>query len=120
MALDPVIRHAAAILGSSDMQRVIRVRRNYKSVWRWGAGANYLFRELVHAYDLDDHEAFLMSLARPKSGRKRKDDLACLISRLNQAGLNVPKIAITLELVHNIHMSEEAVAAYLKKRRRID
>ena len=119
MALDPAYRLAAEILGNPNIQRVIRIRQKYNPVWGWGAGADYLYRELVRAHGLEDHEDFLMRQAKPKRGRKREDDLAVRILRLKQMGFSVPKIAITLELLDNIYMSEEAVAAYLKNRRRV-
>jgi hypothetical protein len=91
------------------------IRRKFK--WHWNAGAEYLYVALIRALDLSDDEEKLLRLAKPKLGRKKKQKLAARIWALNSEGFNVPRIAAILE-AQGEHLSKEAVASYLKTRRK--
>jgi len=111
----------ASILSNPKIAHVLRIRRNYKPSWGWGAGAKYLYRELIRAWGLQEYETALMHVAKPKPGPKRDEGLARLISILKKDhGLTVPEITKFLgtDLKPPTHRSEEAVSSYLKSRRR--
>jgi hypothetical protein len=59
---------------------VLKLRREYKPAWGWGPGAKFLYRTILRAYGLTEHEKMLMDLAKPKRGRKKDDSTARLVA----------------------------------------
>ncbi|MHB8654678.1 MAG: hypothetical protein ACYDA9_12460 [Terriglobia bacterium] len=99
----------------SKLAHAARVRQFYK--WSWGAGAEYLYRELIRALSLKHHEEELMRLAKPKPGRRLERELAERIWSLRAEGRTVRQIQAELER-DGRSISKEAVESYLKTRRR--
>jgi hypothetical protein len=91
------------------------VRNNYK--WPWSKGAEYLYRELLRTLELEHGEAKLLELAKSKSGRKKKYELAARIHGLRAEGRTVREIREILSK-EGTHLSLEGVEAYFKTRRR--
>jgi hypothetical protein len=94
-----------------------RLPSRYKRRWPWGASAEFLYRELIRSLDFVHLEEVLVKLAKSRPGPKRNEPLARLIARCRKLGFKVPHIQKLLEM-HGINLSEEAVAAYTKSRRR--
>jgi hypothetical protein len=91
------------------------VRVQFK--WSWGAGAEYLYRELIRALGLEHMEEELLRLAKSKPGRKQERELFQRIVSLKLEGKTVPQIQAELER-DGRSISKEAVESYLKTRRR--
>ncbi|HEV2491585.1 MAG TPA: hypothetical protein VG204_00780 [Terriglobia bacterium] len=100
---------------TSRIKRALMVRYRFK--WPWGAGAQYLYRELICALGLEDSQDVLMDLARSKPGRKERGELFLRILGLRKQGKRVSQIQAELER-DGIHLSKEGVESYLKTRRR--
>ena len=94
---------------------LLGVRRNYK--WPWGAGAEYLYRELIHTLQLEHREDDLLDFAKSKPGCKPKLLLALRVLRLKAEGKKVREIQTILE-AEGQSLSKEAVESYLKTRRK--
>lgn len=95
--------------------QVIGIRQKYK--WSWSAGAEYLYRELIRALQLEHHEDELVALARSKPGRKQNWFLYARINELKKAGNTVRQIQSCLA-ADGENLSIEAIEAYLKTRRK--
>jgi hypothetical protein len=95
--------------------RAARVRVQFK--WPWGAGAEYLYRELIRALGLEHMEEELLRLAKSKPGRKEERELFQRIVRLKLDGKTVRQIQAELER-DGRSISKEAIESYLKTRRR--
>jgi hypothetical protein len=93
----------------------LNVRHRFR--WKWSVGAQYLYRTLICALGLDQDESTLLRLAKPKPGRKQESALARRIYQLKAEGKNVPQIQRILENEGEFR-SREAVASYLKTRRK--
>lgn len=104
--------------GLSDahrMREALRIRSDYKG--SWGAGHQYLYRCLIRALDLWDYEPELLHLAKSKRGRKPERELSERILLLKAEGKTVPQMKAILAS-EGTHKSPEAIAAYLKTRRK--
>jgi|SRR5580704_3081320 hypothetical protein len=102
-------------LDLANMRYLFEVRRLFTGTW--GAGAELLFRALIRALDLQQHESVLVRWAESKPGRKQERELAERIWQLKAEKKTVPQIRAILES-EGIYKSREAVAAYLKTRRK--
>jgi hypothetical protein len=91
------------------------VRRRFR--WQWGAGAKYLYRELIHALGLQAYEQVLLRLAKPKVGRREEGELAARIYNLRAEGKTVREMIAIFEAQGQFY-SKEKVESYLKTRRR--
>jgi hypothetical protein len=100
---------------NSRLIRAVRVRAHFK--WPWGAGAEYLYRELIRALGLEHMEAELLQEAKSKPGRKEERELFLRIMSLRLEGKTAPQIRSQLEQ-EGRPMSIEGVESYLKTRRR--
>lgn len=96
---------------------ILRVRVNYKDGWRWGAGAEYLYRELIRALGLQELEEALVALAKPRRGRREERELASRIWTLKAEGKTVPQIRSIFES-EGQYFSAEKIESYLKTRRK--
>ena len=76
------------ILTYTDFRLLIQIAKNYKSKWHWGAGPEYLYRELVRAYGLTKYESVLIETVRPKPGRKKDDSKARLVVKRSSAAVH--------------------------------
>lgn len=102
----------------SKRYTAIRVRLEFDDKWHWGASAEYLYRALIKALGLDENdEEELLRLAKPKPGRKEERELAGRIYSLKEQCKTVREIQQILAEERK-HLSIEAIAAYLKTRRR--
>jgi len=90
MAPEERQRHIEA----AKLSHVIRVRRKYK--WPWGAGAEYLYRELIRAKQLEHHEEDLIAFAKARPGRKQNYFVFRRIMSLRQRGNTVRQIQAVL------------------------
>ena len=99
----------------ANLNYLLRVRREYK--WPWGAAAEYLYRELIRAYQLDHHEEPLIAFVKSKPGRKQNYLLFRRIMALRTQGNTVRQIQALLA-ADGIHLSVGAVESYLKDRRK--
>lgn len=99
---------------AAKLSHLLRLRREYK--WQWGAAAEYLYRELIHAYQLDDHEESLIAFVKSKPGRKQNYDLFRRIMSLKRQGHTIRQIQKSLA-AEGIHLSVGAIESYLKTRR---
>jgi hypothetical protein len=106
-----------ATLIDPRLRYLIRLRKLYKPSWKWGAGAEFLYRELIRSVGFAHLEDELLALAKRRPGPKRKDALAAFIHRCKKIGFTVSGTKKLLELSGE-NLSEEAVAAYRKSRRR--
>jgi len=103
----------------SKLSTAMRVRLEFDDKWHWGASAEYLYRALIKALGLDENdEEELLRLAKPKPGRKVERELAATIYSLKEQCKTVPEIRQILAAQEQKHLSIEAIAAYLKTRRR--
>lgn len=102
-------------VSGTNILYVLQVRRRYKG--HWGEGAESLYRALIRALDLEGVEDELVELAKPKPGRKQERELAERIWRLKAEGKTVPQIR-TILASEGTHKSSEAIASYLKARRK--
>jgi hypothetical protein len=93
------------------------VRQQYGDKWKWGEGAQYLYRQLVRGLGLYGLEDALMRLAKPKRGRREESDLALRIWRLKADGKTVPQMKAIFESEGQF-FSEERIKSYLKTRRK--
>jgi len=102
----------------SNFQYLLAVRERYETErWKWTSGARFLFTCLIHALDLEDHERFILRVAEPRRGAKKKQFLAERIWYEKDQGKNIPQIRAALE-ASGSKLSADAVREYLKKRRR--
>lgn len=69
--------------GERFVQALI-IRMSY--TWPWGAGARYLYREIIQLLGLEHREEELMQLAESKPGRKEERELRMRILRLHREG----------------------------------
>jgi len=95
----------------------VRVRANYKDAWRWGAGAEYLYRELIRALNLPEFEEGLVHLAKPRRGRREELELASRIWALRAEGKTVSQMKAIFE-AEGQYFSPEKIESYLKTRRK--
>jgi len=94
---------------------LLSVRMNYKG--HWGAGAEYLYRQLIQALGLQELEEGLVELAKPKRGRKEEVELAFRIWDMKAEG----KTALQMKAIFESegqHFSLEKIESYLKTRRK--
>jgi hypothetical protein len=94
---------------------VARVRVQFK--WPWGAGAEFLYRELIRALGLEQSEDVLVRLAKSKPGRKEQRELYLKILSLKNEGKTARQIQAQLEHSDR-RISLEGVESYLKTRRK--
>jgi hypothetical protein len=115
---EPVVLKALdKVEEANKLIHAIRVRVNYKDGWRWGPGAEYLYRELIRALGLEELEEGLVSLAKPRRGRKQERELASRIWTLKSEGKTVPQIKSIFES-EDQYFSAEKIESYLKTRRK--
>jgi hypothetical protein len=92
----------------------IEYRRNPK--WKWGAAAEFLYRELIYFLELGAHEELLLDLAKSRPGRKEESELAERIWKLSADGKSTREIQQQLGREGHA-LSIEAIEAYRKGRR---
>jgi hypothetical protein len=97
------------------LRKLFKVRDQYR--WSWGAGAEYLYRALISAYNLEHHEEELVRLAKPKPGRREERALFDRILTLKAEGKTVRQMIAIFE-AEGQYFSKEKVESYLKTRRR--
>jgi hypothetical protein len=98
--------------------QLFRVRNGYsRQKWPWGAAAEYLYRVLIRALDLEHVEDELLRLAKPKPGRKAEQKLAARILSLKAEGKTARLIREIFE-AEGSHFSQEKIESYLKTRRK--
>ena len=85
--------------------------------WPWGAAAEYLYRELIRALQLEHHEEDLIAFAKAKPGRKQNYFLFRRIMSLRAQGNTVRQIQSVLA-AEGQRRSKEAIEAYFKTRRK--
>jgi hypothetical protein len=103
---------------TASVVRAFRVRNDYRAHgWSWGAPAEYLYRELIRTLGLAEYEKPLLQRAKSKPGRKSNDTLFERVQALTDKGRTVKEIQKTLE-DEGLHYSDEAIAAYRKRRRK--
>jgi hypothetical protein len=100
-----------------NFQYLMAVGERYHTVARkWNPGADFLFRCLIHALDLEDHENFILRAAKPKRGRRSNTDLAERIQWEKSQGKTAKQIAATLKAA-GTNLSVQGVQSYSKGRR---
>ena len=85
--------------------------------WHWGAAAEYLYRALISALQLEHLEDELLQLAKPKPGRKEEQALAERILSAKAEGKKVREIKAMFE-AEGQHFSTQKIESYLKTRRK--
>jgi hypothetical protein len=102
---------------AKELIHALRVRVNYKDAWCWGAGAEYLYRELIRALGLEELEEGLVSLAKPRRGRREERELAGRIWAMKAQGKTAPQMKATFDS-EGQYFSLEKIESYLKTRRK--
>jgi hypothetical protein len=102
----------------AKLRKLFKVRDDYDDYgWPWGAAAEYLYRALVSAYNLEHDEEELVRLAKRKPGRKEERALANRIWTLRAERKTVPQIVAIFE-AEGQYFSKGKIESYLKTRRR--
>lgn len=91
--------------------------QTYKDKWGWGAKGEFLFRALIRALGIGEFRRLLELQLKPKRGRKEEVQLAERIWKLKAEGKTVPQMRALFESEGKL-FSKEAIASYLKTRRR--
>ena len=102
-----------------NFQYLLAMSERYRMQWKWGPGAEFLFRCLIHSLDLEDHEEFILRAAAPKRGRRKNTELAEQILYEKGKGKNIPQIEAILK-AHGLNqdLTRDAIREYGKARRR--
>ena len=83
--------------------------------WKWNRGAEFLFRCLSQALDLEDYEGFILGAARPKPGRpKANPEVRNFIKYLHAQGKKSYRMQTLVKKQFGIDMSDEAIRDILK------
>ena len=93
------------------------VRQQYKDKWKWGSGAEYLYRKLIRVLGLHGLEDSLIKLDKAKPGRKKQLVLEARIWGMKAEGKTVPQMKAIFQS-EGQYFSPEKIESYLKTRRK--
>ncbi len=79
-------------LRRTNYQYLLAVAERSRSTSKWNTGSDFLFRCLIQALDLQEHENEILAAATPQKGRPRQLEKHAIINSLHEKEMDLSKI----------------------------